>query len=63
MLAPSGAAFKSGGSRLLTSLQVQWEAWRDRRLDEEHVHFHLDGFALAVRRAGWVVRMMVLAVV
>jgi hypothetical protein len=51
-------------SRLVTSLHAPWEAWRDRRLDEEDdVPLDLDGVARAVRCAGRVVRRVVLAVV
>jgi len=59
-----GLLSKSAVSRLVTRLQAQWEAWRDRPLGEEHyVHLYLDGFGLAVRCGGRVVRLVVLAVV
>jgi hypothetical protein len=59
-----GLLSKSAVSRLVTSLQAQWEAWRDRPLREErYVHLYLDGFALAVRCGGRVVRLVVLAIV
>lgn len=51
-------------SRLVGQLQLAREAWMARRLDDEpFVYLYLDGFVVAIRRAGRVVRAPLLVAV
>lgn len=58
------ALSKSAVSRLVGQLQLAREAWMARRLDDEpFVYLYLDGFVVAIRRAGRVVRAPLLVAV